>query len=378
MPKVAKPRRHGRGWRISYQDMDGKRALKTFATHQEAKDALNARNAEAKAVRTGAAPRPPDPRTFDELADYWLEHRTAQKRSPKDDQSIIGRHLRPSFGRFMLTELTLERVDRFVVTRRSLSAKTQVNVLNLLSAMLKLAVELGWLVAAPKIRKPKLVEQDYHWLRTEEDVRRLLDAATEEAAGVMELYATAVYTGLRAGELLGLRWEDIDFGRRLITVRGSYDKPTKTGAIRHVPILDPLLPVLRAWRLACPTDVVFPGATLEAQGPSARVLQEVFQRCMLRAGLTEVRKDVPLGAGPAAQRGGTYAGLTFHDLRHTFASHWVMKGGDIFRLQRILGHATTQMTLRYAHLAPEAFASDWGRLGNMVPTEGEVVELRQR
>lgn len=78
--------------------MDGKWTFESFDTLQEARDALNARNTEAKAVRSGAAPRPPDPRTFDELADYWLEHRTVEKRSPKDDQSIISRHLRPSFG----------------------------------------------------------------------------------------------------------------------------------------------------------------------------------------------------------------------------------------------------------------------------------------
>ncbi len=377
MPKIAKPQRHGNRWRITYRDMDAKRRFETFATFQEARDGLNRRNTEAEAVRSGAAARPPDPHTFDELADYWLEHRTTQKRSPKDDRSILTRHLRPSFGRMMLTEITLQRVDRYVATRRSLSPKTQTNHLNLLGAMLKLAVELGWLGIAPRIRKPKLVEQDYTWLRTQDDVRRLLDAATHEVAGVMELYAAAIYTGMRAGELLGLRWEDVDLdpGRRLITVGRSYDKPTKTGAIRHVPILDPLLPVLRAWRMECSTAWVFPGATLERQGPSARVLQEVLQRCLLRAELTAVVKGVPKGLGGARSRAGVYAGLTFHDLRHTFASHWVMQGGDLFRLQRILGHTTPQMTTRYAHLAPDAFQSDWGRLGDMMPRDGAVIAL---
>ena len=55
--------------------------------------------------------------------------------------------------------------------------------------------------------------------------------------------------------------------------------------------------------------------------------------------------------------------ITFHGLRHTFASHWVMHGGDLFKLQKLLGHSTIEMTLRYSHLAPDAFVMDYGRLG---------------
>jgi site-specific recombinase XerD len=55
--------------------------------------------------------------------------------------------------------------------------------------------------------------------------------------------------------------------------------------------------------------------------------------------------------------------IRFHDLRHTFASHWVANGGDLFKLQKILGHKSIQMTQRYAHLSPDAFASDYSRFG---------------
>lgn len=60
--------------------------------------------------------------------------------------------------------------------------------------------------------------------------------------------------------------------------------------------------------------------------------------------------------------------ITFHDLRHTFASYWVRQAGDLFRLQKILGHKSVTMTMRYAHLAPDAFASDYGRLGATAPS----------
>lgn len=255
----------------------------------------------------------------------------------------------------------MQSVDRYRRLRKHLKPKTMHNHLTLLISMLNLAVELRWLVAPPRIKKPKLIEQEYTWLKTVDDIRKMLDAARAEDPGVMELYATAVYTGLRAGELLGLRWDDIDMDRRLITVARSYDKPTKTGAIRHVPILDPLLPVLKAWKDRCPTAVLFPNRAGKPQGPAARVLQEVFQRVLLAAELS--------GPGHPYEKDH----ITFHDLRHTFASHWVMRGGDLYKLQKILGHKSVQMTQRYAHLAPEAFSDDWSLMADAVPKAGEVL-----
>ena len=66
-------------------------------------------------------------------------------------------------------------------------------------------------------------------------------------------------------------------------------------------------------------------------------------------------------------------------LRHTFAAQWVLRGGDIFKLQRILGHQSIQMTMRYAHLAPEAFAADFDRFGTEAPVgpPAVVIELPQ-
>jgi integrase len=81
---------------------------------------------------------------------------------------------------------------------------------------------------------------------------------------------------------------------------------------------------------------------------------------------------------PKVQRNGKSRHyITFHDLRHTFASHWAMKGGDLFKLQKILGHQSVQMTMRYAHLAPDAFRDDYARLGAYVdPSPAEVITLR--
>ncbi|MFZ5481174.1 MAG: tyrosine-type recombinase/integrase [Myxococcota bacterium] len=372
MSKAARPERFRDGWRVRWLDADGKRRSKLFERCADAQKYLDARRTEAERIRVGVDERPPEPHTFDELCTYWIDHRTAVKRSQKDDKSIIEAHLRPALGGLLLAQVSVDRVNGYTRGRRHLSPKTIHNHLTLLIAMLNYAVDLGWLRHAPRIKKPRLVEQEYGWLRTTEEIRKLLVAAQDEDAGVMELYAAAVYTGMRAGELLGLRWEDVNFDEkvRLITVKRSYDKPTKTGSIRHVPILDPLLPVLRAWKLRCGShDLVFPNPSGTMRQPSARVLQETFQACLVRAKLVEAVEPVKGRRRESA--------ITFHDLRHTFASHWVMAGKDIFKLQKILGHKSVQMTQRYAHLAPDAFSEDWGALKDAVPKgEGEVRAIR--
>lgn len=355
---MSKPFRFGSKWRIRFTDEAGKRRKKTFESYDEAMHALTAEKARVHEVKVGLrAPTPLD-RTFGALADYWLEHRVPQKRSGHHDQSIIRAHLRPFFGEAKLRSIDVAMVDRFTCARLNLDKKTIANHLTLLVAMLNLAVDLGWLVRAPRIKKPKvrLFSSDFRYLRTNEEVARFLRAAFEVDTYVGALYATAVYTGLRAGELAGLRWDKVDFGQRLIVVDHSFDGPTKAGDVRYVPILDPLLAVLREWRLKVPGRLVFPNRAGVMHQPSARVFQEHLHGVLKRAGFPE---------GAPGVRPRWY--IRFHDLRHTFASHWVMNGGDIFKLQKILGHKSLAMTMRYAHLAPAAFAGDHNRIADLLP-----------
>ncbi|GDX78526.1 integrase [Deltaproteobacteria bacterium] len=373
MPKIGAPYRRGDRWRIAWTDADNERRFATFRTKAEAAAEQARLKTETAAIKSGALARPPAAHTFNELADYWMEHRASRKRSEKDDRSIIEAHLRPHFGKMQVTKLDVRAVDAFrrrvaevEPGKKPLSDKTIHNHLTLLISMLNMAVELHWLTSAPRIKKPKLVEGDYAWIRGASDIHRFLEAAREENPGIFELYATAIFSGLRAGELLGLRWDDIEFSGEnpLITVKRSYDKPTKTGAIRHVPLMDALKPVLREWRARTPGTWVFPGRTGNMQSPSARVLQETFQRVVERAGIAT-----------SGER------LTFHDLRHTFASHWVMRGWDLYKLQKVLGHKSVQMTQRYAHLTPEAFNGLRGLLPGAVPgvgAGGDVVAMGGR
>jgi integrase len=356
---VARPVKHYGQWRIRWTDSQGRRHSETYAEKADAELALKRHEVEAEEIRRGLRGLTAPHHTFGEVCDYWLEHRAPAKRSAKDDRSIIRRYLRPAFGGLAVADVTVARVDGFAAGV-SVGKKTIGNILTLLISLLNVAVDLGWLLSVPRIKKPRLpsTPNDYNYLRTTSDIERFLRAARDFAEALFVLYATAIFTGMRAGELAGLLWTDIDLDRRIITVQRSFKGPTKADAIRHVPILDALLPLLRRWRLQCPGLLVFPSSTGTMLQPSARVFQETLHAVLDAAGFAPV------------ERGGKVRPcITFHGLRHTFASHWMMGGGDIYRLQRIGGWKSFSMVQRYAHLSPEAFSTDYGRLGASVPEE---------
>ncbi|MBL6974313.1 MAG: tyrosine-type recombinase/integrase [Deltaproteobacteria bacterium] len=236
MAQTARPHKCRDKWRIRWFDHNGKRQSAVFDKYSDADLALRGKQAEIDRIRAGELAPPPPKKTFNDLADYWEKYRLPLKRSQKDDRSILRRHLRPMFGTTKLADITVAQADEFVRTRAKLSPKTIHNHLTLLIAMLNVAIDLGWLRRKPRIRKPRLTWDDYRYLRTDEEVRKFLEAARAESPVAFAMYCTAVYTGMRAGELCGLQWDNVDVERRLITVQRSYDRPTKTGDIRHVPL----------------------------------------------------------------------------------------------------------------------------------------------
>lgn len=140
------------------------------------------------------------------------------------------------------------------------------------------------------------------------------------------LVLLAMNTGCRKGELLALEWDNVDLARRQITVTA---KTAKTKRRRHVKLSNEALLVLERW---CPeqrrTGFVFPGPT------GARMKD-------IKTAWTSLRQAAKL------------EDFTFHDLRHHFASKAVMNGADLYALSQVLGHSTSKMTERYAHLSPD-------------------------
>jgi integrase len=350
---MSKPTKHRNKWRIRWFNEKNERQSEVFDSHREASQALTQHEAEVQDILRGIrSPAPPEIR-FDELCEYYLKNITSQKRQPENDQCLVRVHLLPYFQGKLLREIA-DMIDTYKTAKTHLNKKTLHNHLTLLISMLRVAHEKGWLLKLPKIKKPRirLFDKDFNYLRTKEEITKFLIALEAEGELVYTLYATALYTGMREGELAGLQRADIDLGKRLICVQRSYDGPTKGGDVRYVPILDPLLPILRRWLIQCPGTHVFANRAGNMHSPSARIFQEIIHRVLDRAEFHKILKN-----------GKVRRYIVFHDLRHTFASHWMMNGGDLFRLQKILGHKDSKMTLRYAHLAPDAYASDYGRLG---------------
>jgi len=346
-------RRHRKKWQINWLDASGKRRWRSFTHKSDAARFLREEQVAAEKARSGLSPRVEPSRVWKDLVELWKVRKKA-KRSLKDDESRIRKHLDPHLDGVLLVHVDSALVTRIEkalhrrVDQGAFSPSTSRKVLILLGSMLKMALRQGWIAQVPAIELPKEKHKAYEWIRTDDEIRTFLVRASEHRyPGLLQLYATAVYTGLRAGELFGLRWEDIDFEHGLITVQRSYNQPTKSSRIRRVPLPHALKPMLLAWSERCHSPTwVFPSERGTMQTPGPKVSNDLFHKVREAAGLER---------------------MTFHALRHTFASQYMLKGGDIYRLQKILGHSSVKVTERYAHLSPAAFETDRGRFGDLLP-----------
>jgi integrase len=137
-------------------------------------------------------------------------------------------------------------------------------------------------------------------------------------------------TGLRRGEVFNLKWTDIDFRQKQLTVEGT---TAKSGQTRHIPLNKEAFKLLENWKPQSDGLFVFSSPVTGVKFDNVKRSWEALRE---RAGLP---------------------GFWFHDLRHTFASKLVMAGQDLYVIKELLGHSTIQMTERYAHLAPDLKAS---------------------
>ena len=174
--------------------------------------------------------------------------------------------------------------------------------------------------ATNPVKQVRLFREDNARTRflTEEEEARLLAHCNPQ---LKPLVITALHTGFRKSELLSLRWENIDFLNRLIKVDAAY---TKTYEARSMPMTETLTATLKSLKMSAAG-----GSTMAVFG--YRQMTKTFARTVKRAGLVD---------------------LTFHDLRHTFASRLVMAGVDLATVKELMGHRHITMTLRYTHLAP--------------------------
>lgn len=310
------------GWLVDIQPAGrgGKRFRKTFKTQSEAR----AHEAWLKSqVNQDAewAPKKKDLRKLSSLVELWFTHHGAGLSSGKDTKQrllamsdAMGDPISSSFKATMFAEYRTRRLE----------AGISANNLNREHAYLRSVFnELGrlgyWLGDNPlaKLRQFKIQQKELSYLTFEEIDELLLSLKAARNPHVHLITIVCLSTGARWSEAEELRAAQVRDGQIQFA-------KTKSGKVRSVPISDELKKAL--------------DDHYKSHGTGQRIFGYAFSA--FRDGLERTGIELPDGQ------------LT-HALRHSFASHFMMNGGNILALQRILGHASLTMTMRYAHLAPE-------------------------
>lgn len=289
--------------------------------------------------------------TLAEAGDRYLAHLETvigRKRATIQDYRIIlDRHLIPFFGERPIDRIASEDVTAFLVAqgRAGFARQTIINRLNLLGGIFSYAVKRGWAPANPVAGvdrpRPDSADPDIRFLDADE-VETIVRAVPEDGLGPTEraLYLAAAMTGLRQGELLALRWLDVDWTAGLLRVRRTYSRgefgtPKSRRSSRAVPMADRLAGELERHfqrsRYQADDDLVFCHPDTGRPYDSSK-LRRRFKTAIRRAGVRDVR---------------------FHDLRHSYGTAMAAAGAPIRSLMEWMGHADLQTTLRYADYSPQ-------------------------
>ena len=315
--------------------------------------------------------------TVGEWMEVWFQDYAKIKVRPSSHQTYQGyihNHIRPNIGEIPLEKLTsldlqkfykklltTGRVDRLEAKGqpKGLSAKTVRNIHQILSSALKLAQEQRLILTNPAegCALPRVEHQEMKTLTTVQLASFFREA---RESGVFELYYLELATGLRRGELLGLKWEDVDLARGDLRVRRQVSRingevveaPLKTkNAYRTLPLAEDTVSVLKEQRKKVGNSPwVFPSPNGGPISPDS--VLHMLHRVLKRAGLPKVR---------------------FHDLRHTFATLALQNGVDVKTVSGMLGHFSAGFTLdTYAHITSAAQRQAAETMGSVLAGTIEV------
>ena len=309
--------------------------------------------------------------TVGQWMDVWFENYAKIKVRPSSHQTYRGyidNHIKPNIGKIQLNKLTtLElqklykkllskgRIDRIEAKGqpKGLSPKTVRNIHQVISSAMDFARNQKLIAINPTdgCALPKLEHQEMKTIPVEQLASFLREA---KDSGVFEMYYIELATGLRRGELLGLKWEDLDLEQGTLRVQRQVDRingevveaPLKTkNSYRTISLGADAVGILEEQRKKCGSSpYVFPSPTGGPISPDS-VLQ-MLHRVLKRAGLPKVR---------------------FHDLRHTFATVALQNGVDIKTVSGMLGHYSAGFTLdTYAHVTTAAQREAAKTMGNIL------------
>ena len=260
---------------------------------------------------------------FSELGQKVLDYAKDRKRCFKKVYLPVMKHLVAAFGDRYLHEITVTHINAYQSERKNSVCLTTVNKeVGILRRCFNLAIQ--WNLAQNNPVKGieffKVPKTRIRFL-TVEEISRILQSCE---GYIKDIVLTALHTGGRKSEILGLKWDNIDFDNRLVVF-----ERTKNDDVRQIPMTDALYRMFTAKKVTeSNNEYVFVGK----DGKPFGTVNKAFKNVLKTAGIESFR---------------------FHDMRHTYASQLVMAGVDILTVKELLGHRDLKTTLIYAHLAPK-------------------------
>lgn len=264
------------------------------------------------------------------LSEFMKEYLEYSKSFHTQSSHISARAALNEFQRIVgnvpISNIGIKEIENFVAIKRKKSVFTARRCFVTVAAAFKKACDWNYLDDNPfrNVTKPKLPEIPPRYFQKNEfkEIYQLI-----EDLNFKELCVVAVYTGMRQGELINLRWENVNINERSIQVSNSEEFTTKSKKNRTVPMNEPVFDILvcRKGRASC--DYVF---CRDAKKLKRDYVSRKFKRYVRLAGVNDK--------------------LTFHSLRHTCASWMVQAGVSLYVVQKILGHSSITVTEKYAHL----------------------------
>ncbi|MEN3313724.1 MAG: hypothetical protein V7645_3053 [Actinomycetota bacterium] len=341
-------RKDGR-WRVDVVGWQGGERTRIRKAAKTKEEAIRIEGGLRAKLVTGQTVAPTKVPTFADWAKEFLDVYATTNNKPSEvatKKTLLAHHLVPAFGSARLDRIGVADIEKYKAAKRALgrAPKTVNNHLAVLRRMLHVAIEWGRMPGpAPRVAFLKVTAPDITFLSFEES-KALLKAADAEWRPMV---LTALRTGLRIGELLALRWDDVDLASARLLVRrnvyrGAFGSP-KGGRERQVSLSPETVAALQALPSRSVKGFVF-GSGHEVLTPG------------------EVRWPLWRAADGAKLKR-----FSWHVLRHTFASHLVMRGVPLSGVQGLLGHRSIVMTERYAHLTPEVSTDAVRRLDEPAP-----------
>jgi integrase len=297
--------------------------------------------------------------TIGELAERWMAEFVIPKLKPRtasDYRQLLARHILPALGNLTIAEIDRERIERLHLDMKKVPRRANYTVATV-RALLSFAVRRGFRANNPALGIKPYRENRRERFLSEQEIGAAADAITSaEADGVIGPFAAAglrlaLFTGARSGEVTAIKWDHVDFPRRLIRLPDS-----KTNEPRTIHLSDAAIEVLRSTPHVSPFVV----AGLKRAQPYKN-LTRAWRIARKYAGLNDVR---------------------LHDLRHSYASLAAGRGVSLHMIGKLLGHKDPATTQRYAHLARDAVQAVNDELGAVMQAaikkpRSEVVRLRK-